>query len=115
VQSVVLDDLLSGLERLDLVKIDIEGAEPRALEGMRTLVSTHRPVILTELFPGAIRRVSRLAPESYLDQLRSLGYDLFLNDDSETRGSPLDNAAILGHPDLEAHMLLDLIAKPKGR
>ena len=34
--SVVLDDVLGDLPRLDLVKMDIEGHEPAALRGLQS-------------------------------------------------------------------------------
>lgn len=38
-----------GLERVDLVKMDIEGAELRALEGGRELLREHRPAMILEV------------------------------------------------------------------
>jgi FkbM family methyltransferase len=45
-----LDDLFneSGLERLDLVKIDVQGFEMQVLEGMTALIEKFRPAILFE-------------------------------------------------------------------
>jgi FkbM family methyltransferase len=37
------------IERVDLVKLDIEGAEPQALQGMRALLRRDRPAILCEV------------------------------------------------------------------
>ena len=51
-----LDDLLAGLSRLDVVKIDIEGHEPIAWAGLKSLVAKHRPLIFTEFSPVAIRK-----------------------------------------------------------
>jgi FkbM family methyltransferase len=49
-----------GLERLDLVKIDVEGWEPAVLKGMGPLLS-HRPTILVEIKDtGRAREIERL-------------------------------------------------------
>ena len=64
-----LDDLLAGLSRLDVVKIDIEGHEPIAWAGLKSLVAKHRPLIFTEFSPVAIRNHSRVDPELYLNGL----------------------------------------------
>lgn len=58
VQIVSVDDLVRELGRIPrLVKLDIQGAEPEALLGMReTVSSAHPPYILLEFSPGLIRR-----------------------------------------------------------
>lgn len=61
-----LDQLLNGLPRLDVVKIDIEGHEPIAWPSLSKLVRLHRPAIFTEFSPVAIRNHSRVEPEVYL-------------------------------------------------
>lgn len=76
VETVALDDLLGDLDRVDLVKIDIEGAEPMALRGMAGLIRRHRPVIFTELSPVLLEATAQTAPDAYLQQLRDLGYTL---------------------------------------
>jgi FkbM family methyltransferase len=47
VQTARLDDL--DLEPPDVVKIDVEGAEVLALEGMRKTLRQHRPVVVVEI------------------------------------------------------------------
>jgi FkbM family methyltransferase len=48
VDTIALDDYLPPDSRLDLVKMDIEGAEGRALRGMRRLLREARPVVVLE-------------------------------------------------------------------
>lgn len=64
-----LDTLLAYLQRLDVVKIDIEGHEPVAWPGIRALIERHRPLIFSEFSPVAIRNHSRTVPEDYLEAL----------------------------------------------
>jgi FkbM family methyltransferase len=70
VPVVVLDDALPDLERLDLVKIDIEGMEPLAMRGLERTLRRFRPIVLTEFHPWAIERASRTKPVDYLRWLR---------------------------------------------
>jgi FkbM family methyltransferase len=71
VQSVPLDELFGGLPRLDFVKLDIEGHEPAALEGMWQLLTRHRPVVLTEFNPRCLD-VQRQDGTTYLRRLLTL-------------------------------------------
>lgn len=67
-QSIVLDDLLSDLPRLDLVKLDIEGHEPAALRGLTRLVSRLAPTVLLEFNPRCLERQGE-TPAALLDWL----------------------------------------------
>lgn len=53
VESVTLDSLVVKLGPPDLIKIDIEGAEVRALKGASSLLRDHRPTLLLSLHAGA--------------------------------------------------------------
>ena len=47
-RGVRLDDALPPLGRLDLVKVDTEGADIRVLRGMAETIARHRPVLFVE-------------------------------------------------------------------
>lgn len=66
----------------DVVKIDIEGAEVAALDGMRQTLTRHRPTLIIELHES-------IAPVS--QRLRTAGYDLERVDPRE----PDENAHLL--------------------
>jgi FkbM family methyltransferase len=53
VASVSLDGYFSAGDRVDLVKIDVEGAEGAVLDGMRELVGRTRPVVIVEFHDDA--------------------------------------------------------------
>jgi len=69
VPAVVLDDALD-LPRLDLVKIDVAGMEPRALRGLERHIERHRPLIVSEFHPLAMRAASGVEAIDYLRWLR---------------------------------------------
>ena len=76
VPVVALDDL--GLERVDVMKIDVEGAEPAVIAGASATIARCRPVIVVEFQIEMTRRIGRVEPEDYLQGLVDLGYDLFV-------------------------------------
>jgi FkbM family methyltransferase len=64
-----LDFLLHGIQRLDVIKMDIEGHEPIAWTGLKTLVAKFKPLIFSEFSPVAIRNHSHTDPKQYLAEL----------------------------------------------
>jgi len=76
VQTVVLDEVLKDEPRIDLIKIDVEAHEPAAVRGMETLLRKHRPKLITEFHPWALKLNNKEPPGAYLDQLYALGYKL---------------------------------------
>ncbi len=81
-----LDTILANEERIDLVKIDVEGAEIEALTGMRNLLNRDHPVIVSEFAPGSLRGDTENPAFEYLGILHSLGYQVSVieRDGSET-------------------------------
>jgi FkbM family methyltransferase len=72
VQSIVLDEVLEHLPRLDFVKMDIEGHEPQALEGFARLIGRYRPALLVEFNPRCLVNLQQQNPLSFLRQIFSL-------------------------------------------
>ncbi len=70
-QLVRLDEALAHVDRIDLIKIDIEGHEPRAIRGAQGLIERHRPTLLTEFNPRCLREVGGVPAGAYAEQLLS--------------------------------------------
>ncbi len=76
VELITLDEFWDGLgrPRIGLIKMDIEGAEPRALKGARELIGDHeRLVLITEFSPVNLRS-GRTKSEEFLKLLSALGF-----------------------------------------
>jgi FkbM family methyltransferase len=76
VQAVALDTFLADEPRIDVVKMDIEGAEGLALRGMQQLLRHHRPLVFSEFSWNTLRQISGMEPETFLDLLRAPGYEV---------------------------------------
>ncbi|HYA45897.1 MAG TPA: FkbM family methyltransferase [Acidimicrobiales bacterium] len=72
-----LDALLAScrIDRVDVVKMDVEGAEPLVVQGGAETFEKYRPVLVSEFFPRALDN-SPGGAAAYLAALRDLGYTL---------------------------------------
>lgn len=77
-----LDRALSdlGIDRVDLIKMDIEGWEAHAFAGMAETLRRGRPTIFFEYAPARIRLAGG-DPFAMIRSLSKLGYDLFTIDE----------------------------------
>lgn len=74
VETIAIDSFLPtlGIKKVDFVKIDVEGAEPLVLEGMRqTVKNSPELVMLVEYNPIALR-AGGFTPSALLDTLRTM-------------------------------------------
>lgn len=84
---------LHQVERLDFVKIDVEGAECLVLEGAQDTLRRLRPVLMVEINPEALGAFG-VSADWLLERIRSLGYDVFRIGASGLE--PLPNASAIG-------------------
>lgn len=118
-QTVRLDDVLGSLDRLDLVKFDIEGFELRAWNGFRRTLERLRPVVLTEFHPHCMRTHARVDPAEYLQTLFAYGDVSVLpyHGDPQSCGDAADVMRLWQQADLAARgdgtNHLDLKVRPR--
>ncbi len=93
-----IDDLLSEFgNRIDFIKIDVEGAEPLALRGARQTISANPQLkIIMEWSPGQIRAAGFDIAE-FLNELHSLGLCSFKITPEDIEKIPLDQLKHLGY------------------
>jgi len=104
VQLKSLDHL--GLGRVDVIKIDVEGAELRIFQGAQQTLEENRPVILAELFPEQLQKVSGASVDDFFCWFKARNYTGFLvrngraDEQTETfpQQWPSDHCGILLRP-----------------
>jgi len=116
VYSIKLDDVLQDIERLDVIKIDVEGAEYMALSGAKRLLKRHRPTIFAEFSPSALQVISKVSAEAFLRLL--LIDDDFSIAVLDKNGNMLDCkndlAQVIGHFEAAGSDHIDIVAFPLG-
>jgi|SRR3989344_2758682 len=64
-------------QKIDFIKIDIQGSEPLALQGMTKLLKNNPQItLITEYWPFGIRQIG-LDPIKFLDELEKLGFYIY--------------------------------------
>ena len=78
VPTVCIDEFLKekGIPGVSFVKMDIEGAEPRALAGMKKTVANSKNLAMMIELNSKVLRLAGIAPALFLDQLRYMGLEI---------------------------------------
>jgi FkbM family methyltransferase len=86
VDVAALDDLLPDAPRVDIVKLDVEGSEAAALEGMQDLLarSGDAPVLAVECHPGLLAAMGA-SQEELIGRLAALGFRCWVADEESRR------------------------------
>ena len=74
VNSIRIDDFIK--DKVDLIKIDVEGAEYSALLGASELITKFKPIIFSEFTPSALKCISGVEWNEYLRLIIDLGYGI---------------------------------------
>ncbi len=73
VKLTPLDAYIDDVTRCDFIKVDIEGYEPRMLDGAKEFIKRYSPAILMEVNEGALAVQGSKTGDIY-EKLRSFGY-----------------------------------------
>lgn len=107
-QLVKLDDFLPNLENLDVLFMDIEGAELHSLKGMENILKkSPNCKILMEWSPSMITSLGSDI-DFFINQMNSLGMSFFKIQKSthnKTEYSPIDPKGLLLLPDCDLLLL----------
>ncbi len=103
VEMMTLDDFdrRQALPRVDVIKLDIEGAEAAALAGARSVLRRHRPVLVIEVFSRSLATNNASVAEIQ-EHLRNADYRVFTIDDESAELMPLDDLTVIDEQNIVA-------------
>ncbi|MCJ7515977.1 MAG: FkbM family methyltransferase [Dehalococcoidia bacterium] len=97
VDSVALDDFLDADCAVDVIKMDVEGAEMAALLGMSKVIArSPRLAMFTEFFPGALERAG-VSPADYFNELQRHEFNIYLIDEPRQLWEAVSDIAYLAN------------------
>lgn len=84
----------SNRSNISLIKMDIQGAEYKALVGMKqVLVQNPQLILITEYWPYGLEK-SGVAPKDYLRAIESLGFQIYEIHENTRRIKQLDKTSL---------------------
>jgi len=90
VEAVTLDRALAEHARIDLVKIDTEGAELLVLRGAEAVLARHAPDLVVEFSPTALGQVSGADARALPEFLHARGYRMAIVGEDGRAARPAD-------------------------
>jgi FkbM family methyltransferase len=94
IETVTLDSYLKK-KKVDFIKMDIQGAEPLALEGMKKTIRASKGLkLITEFSPDSIK-LAKGDPKKFLAALQALGFKLSEISEKKKELSLVTNAQLL--------------------
>jgi FkbM family methyltransferase len=117
VQAIPMDELLAGYPRIDVIKIDVEGAEGRVLRGGEKVIRRFQPTLFFEFTPSALEEVSGTTGDELLAFLEDLGYSFTVltgTTDGQRASSPAGSATVRDRFAEIRKRHIDVMATPSG-
>jgi len=92
IESVYIDGYLSNqyINKIKFIKMDIQGAEGLAIQGMKKLLETNEKIkLLTEFAPCSLK-ICGTDPKEFLEILLKLGFKLYYTDYKNKKVKPVN-------------------------
>ena len=105
VSSLRLDDFCSQKNVFpDLIKLDVEGAELEALQGMKSILTQHSPVLVMECWSNNSEKMK--THQQALQLLLDFGYKQFVIDDDGKLFETADDQMMINKNNIESDNLV---------
>jgi len=110
IATTTLDDFFKDKEkRVDIIKMDIQGAEARAFQGAMKVIARNRHIkLITEFYPQALQQ-SEISAEEYLALLQKHAFKLFNIDEVKRTTKPVTNNQLLASYPLAPETFTNLL------
>jgi FkbM family methyltransferase len=93
VPTFTLDEM--NLPNVDVIKVDVEGAEYRVLKGGQALLTRSRPAIVCEFSMEMSQRVSGVAAADFLNWITGMDYRIHIIDRESFVPMPVDSVSAM--------------------
>ncbi|MBA3665927.1 MAG: FkbM family methyltransferase [Bacteroidetes bacterium] len=111
IEAVTIDDLIqqNKIEKVDFIKIDIQGYELSAFKGMQQLLKSAKDLqIIAEYWPHGFKRAGTSGLE-FFEFFERMGYKFFLIENGEL--TPLGKNYIIQHNDQPFEFSFNILIK----
>ncbi len=95
IESVSLDDYFKNIKKINLIKIDIQGAELKALKGALNLISKNKNLkLFTEFWPMGLK-LNQSSAKEYLKLLAKYSFKLLQISEETNKLTPVNSKQLL--------------------
>ena len=81
VDVIPLDEVVPAGERVDVVKIDVEGAELAVLQGMTRIINEHRDLVIIAEFGSSHLKAAGITSVQWFTAFYEFGFESFAIDE----------------------------------
>ncbi len=114
VPALPIDRLLDADRPIRLIKADVEGAEGLAMAGAAAAIGRHRPWVISEFCPDALRNISGISWDAYLGSFTGRGYRIHVIAELGTEDCGSDHEKVLACFARSGVDHIDLLFEPSG-
>jgi FkbM family methyltransferase len=112
VPCLPVDAVLPPDQRIDFIKVDVEGAEYLALQGCERTIARWRPIIISEVSPGLMPGISGIDAPGYLTWLLRHGYTVSVIQPDGACGPASDAENVMKQYRSRGVDHVDIVAQP---
>ena len=93
-ETATLNEFEQTVSKLDIIKMDVEGAEGHVITGGQELLSKYAPVIFMEFIPASLKNTGT-SPDELIESVANLGYTALLINEKDGCVIPISYSDLL--------------------